>query len=852
MKVAYLVLLVTLIPTFTLFYRVRENIKAREEARFDRIVAQTQTAVENVVVRCIDQIYNMRALFAANQNVEPDVWKAYLNSMNVRHGELGILTLGYLEKVTPATKGEFLKRRSSDIETNFTIFPAGERPIYFPMVYVTQFDTNVHTIYGLDHAVRPERIGFIEQAVDQDKPFLTGRIKFMGRDGTVHTNSGTMVYLPVYKNSAPIGNVAQRRESLQGVIWMTIVPQQLLTVLFENQDNPEVDIEVFDGTEVNPDELIYDRDGTLQSGEPKLHGTITRRIIVPVLNRQWTVFFSTTPEFDANSPRYLQWLTLAGGLVFSFLLFGTAWMQAKARARAEQDAAALHKSEAALAVEKEELAVTLYSIGDGVITTDVNARIVSINKAAQHLTGWTQKEAEGKPSAEIFRIIHEQTRDPADSPVPTVLQTRAIVELGNHILLIARDGTERAIADSAAPICDKNGGVTGVVLVFRDVTEKQKAEAQMFKESKLESVGLLAGGIAHDFNNMLTLITGNIALARMPENSREETLQLLAHAERAALRTKDLTQQLLTFARGGAPIRKPAHLDGMIREACQFAVLGSNVQCEFSLAGDAWPVEIDEGQFRQILNNLVINTRQAMPDGGKVEVSLENMELADGLLPPLPAGKYVKLSIKDHGSGIKPEHLPKIFEPYFTTKKGGSGLGLATAYSVVRKHEGLIRVESAVGIGSTFQIYLPASNQPVAPPPAEEPQSRFSGHGRLLIMDDEAMVLKVLSAMLQKIGYEVETSLDGKEAIERFVTARNVGKPFKAVIMDLTIPNGMGGREAISRLRELDPDVKAIVSSGYSLDPIMANYREHGFCGVIPKPYRTEDLNRVLNEVIGN
>ena len=216
------------------------------------------------------------------------------------------------------------------------------------------------------------------------------------------------------------------------------------------------------------------------------------------------------------------------------------------------------------------------------------------------------------------------------------------MELGNHILLIARDGTERAVADSAAPIHDKNGDVTGVVLVFRDVTEKLKAEAQMSRESKLESVGLLAGGIAHDFNNLLTCIVSNIALARMPENSKEQTSQLLADAETAAMRATGLTHQLLTFARGGAPIRKPARLDGLIREACQFAVRGSNVQCEFSLADDAWPVEIDEGQFRQVLNNLVINARHAMAAGGKIKkINLENVELAADALPPLSAGKYV-------------------------------------------------------------------------------------------------------------------------------------------------------------------------------------------------------------------
>jgi signal transduction histidine kinase/ActR/RegA family two-component response regulator len=422
----------------------------------------------------------------------------------------------------------------------------------------------------------------------------------------------------------------------------------------------------------------------------------------------------------------------------------------------------------------------------------------------------------------------------------------------NHILLVARDGTRRAIASSAAPIRDNRGGMVGAVLVLRDVTEKQKAEAQMLTESKLQSVGLLAGGIAHDFNNMLTTIIGNLSLARTPEFAGDETPQLLAEAEKAALRAKDLTQQLLTFAKGGAPIRKPILLQELIRESCQFALRGSNVQCDCLLAGETWPVEVDEGQIRQILNNLVINARQAMPDGGKIEVRTENVELSARSLPSLAPGKHVKISIADQGPGIHPDHLPRIFEPYFTTKKAGNGLGLATVYSIVRKHDGQINVLSEPGNGTTFEIYLPASQKPVPPAPPQPETDNFSGRGRVLIVDDETAIQKLLTTMLRKFGYETKTAGDGVEAIEHFTTARSGGTPFDAIIMDLTIPNGMGGCEAIRRLRELDPQVRAIASSGYSLDPVMANYRDYGFCGVIPKPYRAEELNRILKDVMRN
>ena len=368
---------------------------------------------------------------------------------------------------------------------------------------------------------------------------------------------------------------------------------------------------------------------------------------------------STLPPFLTGTTRHLQWmlqwLALSGGLVFSLLLFGITWVQVNARLRAEHDAQELQRSEAALAAEKELLDVTLNSIADGVITTDTSGKIISINKAMESLTGWTQAEAEGKQLNEVFHAIRDDAQEPCANPV----------EKGPANLRGHRDGkpypagrprwNRRAIATSAAPIRDNGGNIVGAVLVLRDVTEKQKAEAQMLTESKLQSVGLLAGGIAHDFNNMLTTIIGNLSLARMPESSGEETSQLLADAEKAALGAKDLTQQLLTFAKGGSPIKKTTLLHELIRETCRFALRGSNVQCDVSLADSAWPVEADEGQIRQILNNLVINARQAMPQGGKIAVSMENVELTARSMPSLIPGNYVKISIQDHGPGIHSE-----------------------------------------------------------------------------------------------------------------------------------------------------------------------------------------------------
>jgi PAS domain S-box-containing protein len=854
MRASYFVLLITLSMTLVLFLHLRENLLASDQVRFDRMLARAQNGIERRIDHYVNQLYNMEALFVVNSSVGQDEWNQYITTINLQQQDLGIRTLGYIEIVPLASKDEFLKRRRADTDVNFTIKPAGERPVYYPVVFLGVFGPAGLNGRGLDHGIHPYRIEAIEQAIAEDKPVITKKVDFLLPDGT-KTNSGVVLYLPIYRRGAEIKTVEQRREAVQGLIFAAFKPNAAFTNLLGGLSK-EADLEIFDGDKPDPNQLLYDDNNSIKTAQEELIPYLVAQTNVVALNRQWTLCISTRPPFLANTTRHLQsmlaWLVLSAGLIFSLLLSGITWVQVKARLRAEHDMVELQRSEAALAAEKGLLEVTLNSIADGVITTDTSGKIISINQAAEAMTNWPRNEAEGRLLNEIFRVVRDDTREPCANPVEQALRTGATLEMDNHILLISRDGARHAIANSAAPIRNDGGNIVGAVLVFRDVTEKQKAEAQMITESKLQSVGLIAGGIAHDFNNMLTAIIGNLSLARMPGSSPEEISQWLADGETAALGAKDLTQQLLTFAKGGAPIRKPTLLNALILETCQFALRGSNVHCDYSLDPEARPVEVDEGQIRQILNNLVLNARQAMPQGGKMVARMKNVDLSTGSIPPLPAGQYVKISIQDYGPGISPEHLSRIFEPYFTTKKTGTGLGLATVYSVVRKHDGQINVVSQLGKGTTFEIYLPASQKPVSSastgPKTESPPV----HGRVLVVDDEAPIQKFLGTLLRKFGYETETANDGGGAIECYVAAQASGAPFDVIIMDLTIPNGMGGCEATRRLRELDPKVRIIASSGYSFDPVMANYRDYGFCGVMPKPYRAEELNRMLKEIIGN
>ncbi len=508
-------------------------------------------------------------------------------------------------------------------------------------------------------------------------------------------------------------------------------------------------------------------------------------------------------------------------------------------------------AEAELLQEKEQLAVTLRSIGDAVITTDVDAGIVLLNKVAEQLTGWSQEEARGRDLTEVFHIINEKSRKICESPVERVLEYGETISLANHTLLISRDGTERSIADSGAPIRDRESQVIGVVLVFRDVTEIHKSEKELLKIRKLESVGVLAGGIAHDFNNILTVILGNLNLAEYYLDSHEKAYSLIKNADKACLRARDLALQLLTFSRGGEPVRELTSLAKLIRESADFVLHGSNIVCKYNIPEDLWSAEVDAGQMSQVIQNLVINGCHAMPNGGVVEISCVNRSLEEvAKIPFRGSGNYVEIKVTDYGAGIPDEIIDQVFDPYFTTKEEGSGLGLAIVHSIISKHGAHIGVESAIGKGTTFTILLPASIKHI-----EEEMlavQTASGSGTVMVMDDDAMILEVAQQMLEYLGYEVLIAGDGVAAISLFKERQEAGNPVDLVIMDLTIPGGMGGWEAIQELQALYPEVKAIVASGYSNDPVMAEYEKYGFVGSLHKPFELAELSRKVRSVLAN
>jgi len=390
-----------------------------------------------------------------------------------------------------------------------------------------------------------------------------------------------------------------------------------------------------------------------------------------------------------------------------------------------------------------------------------------------------------------------------------------------------------------------------VIAIYSDETERKQMEEQIQHAQKMDAIGTLAGGIAHDFNNMLGVITGNASYILSNMNHGNEFYEVISDIDKGAKQAQALTQQLLTFSKGGAPIKKVTHINPLIKESSEFVLSGAKAKCRFQLSENLWAVEVDEGQINQVISNIVINANQAMPDGGIITIRTENTILGKDNILPIGEGRYIKISIEDSGIGISEKHLSKIFDPYFTTKDKGNGLGLASAYSIITKHGGHIEAYPLGKKGTVFNIYLPTSSRSVIEVKKVK-QPIHAGKGSVLVMDDQEPILRMVGRMLNKMGYEAAFAIHGNQAIDMYQEAYESNNPFDIVILDITVPGGLGGASTMPELIKIDPQVKAIVSSGYSNDPIMANFKDYGFCAVVPKPYTKNELSEILNDILGN
>jgi PAS domain S-box-containing protein len=471
-----------------------------------------------------------------------------------------------------------------------------------------------------------------------------------------------------------------------------------------------------------------------------------------------------------------------------------------------------------------------------------NGIVFGQNENAEKLFGYTLDEAKGKHATEWIvpadhNLILERLRTNDMAPCEAIA--------------IHKDGTEFPVEIQGRTI--RYDGELIRVSVLRDIRSRKQAERDQQTIQKLESLGTLAGGIAHDFNNILTGLFGNLSLAKIYLEPNHQAFEFLDKAEKSLNRATRLTGKLLTFAKGGEPIREQISLDELVKEVVSFDLSGSNVKSVFTSVEGLLPANVDKGQIQQVFSNLAINAKQAMPEGGHFSVHFQNFDNSADQLPDLEAGKYIHATVSDEGEGIKSEHLSRIFDPYFSTKQTGRGLGLATVYSIISKHDGLIKVESEPGLGTTFNLYLPASleTEKKAEIKHEEALPAVQGkRSRVLVMDDDEMVLSIVAKMLSTINCAVEVAENGHKATQLFRESQVAGNPFDLVILDLTVPGGGGGKETIRQILQLDSRARAIVSSGYTDDQVMAHYADYGFKGVVTKPYVYSQLVEAVNSVL--
>ncbi len=490
----------------------------------------------------------------------------------------------------------------------------------------------------------------------------------------------------------------------------------------------------------------------------------------------------------------------------------------------------------------------LRHIGEGVLLINESGEVQYINREGEKLTGWSLEEIHGESAELAFRLVDSHSRDPLPSPIKYVSQTGLPHGSSEGCHLLHRQGDSVPLQFLAMPVAGSATDSAGVLLVFRDDNPRLRLQKEQVNAQRLETINHLAGGIAHDFNNLLTGIMGHLALLR--ESALQGREERLAGALKAADRARSLSIQLLSLAKGHAPVLSASSTRNLLAEVTEFSMAGSNSELEVSLPDELWPCVMDEGRVAQVLNNLIINAQQAMPEGGKIRLEGENLEVIseDGL--PLKPGAFVRIKLEDEGPGIEPKHLSRIFDPYFTTKKQGSGLGLANCKTIVRQHQGHLSVDSLVGKGTTFTLYLPATPEAVMEEVVEEAQVTYRGKGRVLVMDDEVLVQEIVIDILKHLGYDPEVASNGEEALEMVIRETQAKKPFAAVIVDLTVPGSMGGLDTKKRLEEIAPDLPVIVSSGYSNDPVLVHYHENGFAGVAVKPYNIQQMSSALKDAI--
>jgi len=866
----YLVFTVLLIAGSALsvaaFFHSRSLGEQRVREEFDRASGNRVSAFRRVVVAGINALESLGSFHEASHEVERQEFSSFVKPL-LAHNP-GIQALEWIPRVPGEQRSAVEQAARDDGHSGFefkerdargNMIPAELRSEYFPVYFVEPREGNEIAL-GFDLASDPIRLAAMRLARESGRATATPRVRLV-QEST--GQFGLLVFKPVYEghpggSGGSGGSGDSRGGTLEGFVLGVFRVGDLLETGLAYLDRREIEFCVIDRSAPEGERFLYSiparRPGSDADGDAAGSG-LRHSETMDVGGREWEVICLPSPGYVAahrgSLPRWL----LVGGILCTGLLSGCVLLILVRVDRTHRHALEILKAKNVLEHEMSErriveeqiqlLTTAVEQSTEGMALVDLAGNLLFVNQAFAAMHGYAPEELTGRH----ISVFHSPDQLPAvEEANRQVLETGEFVgEIGH----VRRDGGVFPGEMRNALLRDESGDPIAMVGTLRDITRQKQIEEELQKAERLESIGQLAGGIAHDFNNLLTGVLGNINLARIHCEPGSKAYVRLAEAEKASARAQELTQQLLTFSRGGAPVKETISIGQLVRESADFVLRGSNVLCEYDVPEDLWPADVDEGQMSRVVGNLAINADQAMPDGGVVSVRCANVTLDDGDPIPLAPGKYVRFSMQDRGSGIGAEDLRRVFDPYFTTKKEGSGLGLTSAYSIVKKHGGLITAESAAGSGTLFQVFLPASENSVSASEAPRLDPRIGG-ARILVVDDEETVRDVAGEMLKLLGCEVVLAAEGAEGVETYLDAKRTGSGFDLVIMDLTLPGGMGGREAFGVLRRSDPDIRAVVSSGYSNDPVLANFRDHGFLGAVAKPYTIEELSAALAEAMSD
>jgi signal transduction histidine kinase/CHASE1-domain containing sensor protein/ActR/RegA family two-component response regulator len=852
---AIMVLIVGVFSAIASYYIVRHIEFLNLKAQFNIDAQNRINAIEREIEINLESLESLKSFYQSSEEVTREEFHEYSSRELLEHPSIKVLQ--WIPRVPGPEREDYENAAQRQVHPNFRfteldahgrIVRAAEREEYFPLYYAAPYETNKGAL-GFDLASDPIGTKTLNSSRDSGGTIATAQIKLLKER---EEKDSILVVTPIYHSQILLEKIEDRRKHLNGFVLGIFKIGDIVESALSYLQLKGIDLHVYDESGTSKGNPLYSHISRMRNDEghsnvrrEKHKNMLSLSQSLSVANRKWIIV--AEPIRDYGQPLH-EWH--AGGLSVSIILItflmtyylkNTADKNSRIQNLVKElsdDISERKRIEENLLEAHTRLLTILDGIDSLVYVADMKTyELLFVNKYGRDIWGDIQGDT-------CWKVLQSGREAPCDFCTNKYLLDSEgqpgepyTWEFQNTI-----NGDWYYISDRAIRWID---GRLVRLEIASNITERKTLEEERYRSHKLESVGILAGGIAHDFNNLLTAIMNNIYLAKRDIDRANSAYGRLEQAEKAISRANDLTHQFLTFSKGGTPVKHPTSIAEVIRESADFILRGSNVRCEYAVSDNLWPVKADVGQISQVFQNLIINADQSMSEGGTMEVHGENVIVHANSELPLKEGKYVKITIKDQGRGISQEHLQNIFDPYFTTKEMGRGLGLTITFSIIKNHGGYISAESELGRGTTFILYLPASEKKAAPQEAHESTSHV-GEGKILIMDDEEMVRSSLGEMIAAIGYEVVLAQEGNEAVKLYEEAMKSAEPFDFVILDLTVPGGMGGKEAIKKLRELDPHIKAIVSSGYSNDPVMANFKEYGFSDIIIKPYNSRELNRIL------